>query len=1183
MTQLVNHRTGRAGSGFSFRPVDVVAGYLVGDAAGRMAVHGWREPECDLLGAHVAEGRAAARLAGREARPDPFGAARRHTHRRAGDRLRRLAAGLLLVAAAAHTAPRGAAAQPLETGLHYYAVENLATGRIEQRGTAGSNGLAFDNLILAPRTPYRLWILQASTLFVDDVSIITTAAGTTQQAPRFTVHRSTSGDSDGDGLHDEGELVMGTDPNEPDTDGDGVLDGAEVRQGTNPSDGRPVRTGVVASADTPGLAQDTCALDNVTAVADGSAGISVFNIFNGMRPLLIASVDTPGTAEAVACGGMYVAVADGEEGLAIVDLRDPPAARVVHQVRLPGRVRAVAVAADVAFAGSSEGTVFAVDRRSGSVLAQAAVSARVEDLRVSGDTLFVLTQAALHAFSVAPDLLTFRGRVALSGYRAEGITGRNRLFAGTRYALATGYPGYDVVEIRRPEEMDLVGRIADVGPNSFKQIVDTGSGIGVAAVGVNPRADGTHDVWLYDLRDPRDTTRFLTTLATPGSARALSIFNGLAYVADSESGLQVVNYLAFDSAGVPPTVSLSSNAELGLIDEGEILRVRAEVRDDVQVRNVEFYVDGERVSTVGSFPFEHRFVVGPAAERPAFVVRARASDTGGNAAFSEDLVVTVARATAGPRVSRVAPADGAIEVGVSLVAAFFSKPVDPATLAGAFALTEPGPDGVLGSEDDVPVPLPPVDYREDILAALLHFPDPLAPGRYRMRVDTSVRDLAGNALVGPAVWSFAVYEAGTDSDGDCLPNSLESLLGLDPADPDTSRDGTPDGAEDFDGDGLTNCCELAVGTDPANPDTDGNGIEDGAEDSDGDGLANAAECTRGTDPLDADTDGDGLDDAAETGLGTNPLAAERSLDLVLDGRTVEVAGRLGPPAVRSLALRNGAVLTHRPAAAARSYGIEIDVESLVIDATSRIDVSGRGFLGGRSGDNTADEGRTLGNVPGSTRRNGGSYGGLGGPGNVPGVSNPVYGDFRDPNLPGSGGASEGGAGGNGGGVLRITADSLVLDGEIAADGGNGVGRVAAGGSGGAIRIDVGTIAGAGTIHANGGEGNGGGFEAGGGGGGRIALYYDEAGWLRPDPHYSQRGPGCRHHGRSGHRVFAGAGGRCRRTGGARRWNRNATSRSHRGRSDRRRRSAGVGRIRFSHRLDAPQRRRAHPPGRDRDD
>ncbi len=41
-------------------------------------------------------------------------------------------------------------------------------------------------------------------------------------------------DSDADGLTDEDESIIGTDPNSPDTDGDGVLDGTEVAAGTDP-------------------------------------------------------------------------------------------------------------------------------------------------------------------------------------------------------------------------------------------------------------------------------------------------------------------------------------------------------------------------------------------------------------------------------------------------------------------------------------------------------------------------------------------------------------------------------------------------------------------------------------------------------------------------------------------------------------------------------------------------------------------------------------------------------------------------------------------------------------------------------------------------------------------------------------------------------------------------------------
>ena len=42
-------------------------------------------------------------------------------------------------------------------------------------------------------------------------------------------------DSDSDGLTDDVECSLGTDPNNGDSDGDGVLDGQEVAAGANPN------------------------------------------------------------------------------------------------------------------------------------------------------------------------------------------------------------------------------------------------------------------------------------------------------------------------------------------------------------------------------------------------------------------------------------------------------------------------------------------------------------------------------------------------------------------------------------------------------------------------------------------------------------------------------------------------------------------------------------------------------------------------------------------------------------------------------------------------------------------------------------------------------------------------------------------------------------------------------------
>jgi hypothetical protein len=47
-------------------------------------------------------------------------------------------------------------------------------------------------------------------------------------------------DSDGDGLTDEQEMLLGTDPFNADTDGDGFPDGLEVALGSDPLDPRSI-------------------------------------------------------------------------------------------------------------------------------------------------------------------------------------------------------------------------------------------------------------------------------------------------------------------------------------------------------------------------------------------------------------------------------------------------------------------------------------------------------------------------------------------------------------------------------------------------------------------------------------------------------------------------------------------------------------------------------------------------------------------------------------------------------------------------------------------------------------------------------------------------------------------------------------------------------------------------------
>lgn len=157
--------------------------------------------------------------------------------------------------------------------------------------------------------------------------------------------------------------------------------------------------------------------------------------------------------------------------------------------------------------------------------------------------------------------------------------------------------------------------------------------------------------------------------------------------------------------------------------------------------------------------------------------------------------------------------------------------------------------------------------------------------------------------------SFSTY--GLDSDGDGLLDIFEINLfeNYDINSADNNANGIPDGLEDLDGDSLSNIEEMkfetdpltkdsgldsdgdgltdfqeinATFTDPNLEDTDGNGILDGLEDPDNDSLDNLTEMQLGSDPLVAnvstnilDSDNDGLTDYQEiTFTKTDPFVAD---------------------------------------------------------------------------------------------------------------------------------------------------------------------------------------------------------------------------------------------------------------------------------------------------------------------
>ena len=129
-----------------------------------------------------------------------------------------------------------------------------------------------------------------------------------------------------------------------------------------------------------------------------------------------------------------------------------------------------------------------------------------------------------------------------------------------------------------------------------------------------------------------------------------------------------------------------------------------------------------------------------------------------------------------------------------------------------------------------------------------------------------------------------------DQDGDGLTDGEEFVLGTDRFNPDTDGDGLNDGDE------VNN-----LTSNPLNTDSDGDGLNDGdevnvyntnltIEDTDGDGLSDGDEVnTHFTEPLDTDTDGDGLNDGEEiNNYETNPTLEDTDGDGLNDGDEINV-------------------------------------------------------------------------------------------------------------------------------------------------------------------------------------------------------------------------------------------------------------------------------------------------------
>ena len=358
----------------------------------------------------------------------------------------------------------------------------------------------------------------------------------------FTATGVAAVDTDGDGIPDSEEVVLGADgfitnPLLADTDGDGVRDALEIATGSDPTNPNSLNLASALSqiAVTPssfgltvnviegvasqqlsvtGSLRDGTSIDltstnrgtsyfssdlnsckfgspdgRVFGGSDGLCTITVtshgfaamaFGTVNSFSPMPLSFVSIPGFANNVDVNGNFAYVAAGSTGLQVVNVTNRASPVIVASVNTPGNANDVSVVGNLAFVADGSSGLQIIDITN--PLAPTIVGA----LDTPGDAWDVVVRDNL-------------------AYVADGFT------------------GLQVVDVSDPLNPQLLG---SVDPPGTQKGVDVDPVWHIAVL-----ASGTSGIHVVDVLNPASPT-LIGTVSTGGDARDVVLKGNFAFVAD---------------------------------------------------------------------------------------------------------------------------------------------------------------------------------------------------------------------------------------------------------------------------------------------------------------------------------------------------------------------------------------------------------------------------------------------------------------------------------------------------------------------------------------------------------------------------------------------------------------------------------------------------------------------------
>ncbi len=505
------------------------------------------------------------------------------------------------------------------------------------------------------------------------------------------------------------------------------------------------------------------AYNGIAATADRSGLVRLFDVAAPDHPVLLSSFPLPGNLSGIALAGDSLLVA-AQGGVQILDISDPSAPRFRNSVRTSAEVSVVKSAGNLGYFAYDD-TVALFDIQTGEILDRRSYSGlAVNDMTVSAASLYILSSCADSATGLELIKVAVQGALGpplaswKSAETATSSTDRLALYAADNFVYigsAAGAGASQTPHLEIVQDLGTSFRIAGPSPaGDAGPVRPMGVNFLAYTAAANP-GEQNNRIGVLDVSDPSQTEKLLGAAGTSGPAYDVTLYEGYVYVAAGDAGLQVVKFEAPNGSHQLPTITLGSSNISEAPQPGTLLRLTAQVTAGDQVRKVDFYLNGQRVATDGSYPFEYRAFESDVDAAGSLVVSACAVDIDGNSSCTAPEDLSAGSGKSALSVISVTPTAGAHVSHASRMSlmAQFSHALDPASVTtGSVSLVAVSKAG----SNAVPVALAAVSYQPGSKSVVIQPRSALSTGTYRATLSSGIRGASGNTLAQGYSWIFNV-------------------------------------------------------------------------------------------------------------------------------------------------------------------------------------------------------------------------------------------------------------------------------------------------------------------------------------------------------------------------------------------------------------------------------------------